>query len=680
MIFWRSSKACNWTLNNYLIYFTDSCSTRFPLTPEFDESGIRLEFGMADTERSAPFVEEGEHLFNAMAEENLVAVNDGAAETETQSGTTKKEHSSLNSVENFKYLTSKSVTESSSVSQVDDSADKETDSSLHTNVANNSNIEPFPLYFSTPQKSIDAEQVSGMFYQHEVNQNQNKELEYQNANLEGKLEALQKEYFEVLDQRKMLHSRLQIVEDRLKFELQKAKNDSEKDNITSEDAVNELEKVRSALESQVAELLQVHHEKETDLTDMQEKLAFSKKLCQNLQENVSYLENELADKDKVKSAMKLETEEVRKDLVAARKQNEELNKQQKQFTSDIVSLISVKERLEKQLSATQDARLKLQIELTDQEAILANQNKLIEQIKCERARTSRQLMETQQKAMEGKSEILQNLEKVEEEMLQRESAMKQLEVEKEQTEKLLAVEVDRLQKENKKLQKLASSSLELENELKALKIDIEAKEASLKNIECDKELLEEQLKEAQQVNTSNKYQMISLNAKHQNLEKNLEITNTSLKSKEEEIKTLGKEKEELERSLKLANEEKIAFDNAVQALKLDLGKVDRRFKLMQRELVGKNTELEKVQGLEKSFKRDLDALKHNLDKQESISNELREELKRKDETMVQVLSEKRNQEVAVSSIKNKLASLEKETKAMEREKRPLQQQLLSMRR
>ena len=531
-----------------------------------------------------------------------------------------------------------------------------------------------PLYSSTPAKPEKIEDVTVIPNLQEMDRN--KQLQYEKANLEGRLETLQKEYSEILDQRKILQSKLQTMEGRLKCELEKS-NNTESDNGTSEDAMNELEKVRAALESQVMELLKAHHEKETDLTKMHNKLAFSNQLCQKLQEKISNLEAGLADKEQVITALRLEMEGIRRDLAEAQKRNDKFTKQQAQLTSDVASLIKAKEWFQKQLSATQDARLKLQMELSDYETTVANQNKIIEQTKCDKARTSRMLMETQQRAMEGKSEILQNLEKVEEEMLQREAAFKQIQADNEQTEKLLAVEVDHLRKENEKLQKLSTSSLRLENELETLKTDIVQKETTIQKLESEKDVLSENLREARQVNASDKYQIISLKVRFQELEKNLGEANKSLKSNEEYNQKLVDEKQELEQSLKIANEEKIAFDSAVQTLKIDLGKVDRRFKLMQRELAAKKSELEQVQGQNEAFIRDLDVLRTNLDRQEGISNDLRDELKEKDAMIVKLQSEKRHLEAEIASFKDKVASLEHGTKAMERERRSLQQQLSS---
>ena len=330
------------------------------------------------------------------------------------------------------------------------------------------------------------------------------------------------------------------------------------------------------------------------------------------------------------SALQTEMDSLRKLLDQAKDQNEQFKKENTALNADIVSLVEAKEWLQKQLKVAGEARMKMQLEASELESALAAKNQLIEQLRCDGARSVQQLTEMQQNALIEKAQILKQMEQVEDDISQQNLVFKELEVDKQRMERTLGERVESLTNENKKLLKLMSSAVEIKKELDAAKQDVVLKEALLDTIVKEKDEIKEQLKLARESTEEYKRHLSELETKFSETKQELKVVQDDIGEKESYIEKLHEEKRILQENLEVANEERAACDNAIQTLRLDLEKVDRRFKLMKRELTAKTSQLEETTRQKAGFVGELRALREGFENQVSLSRAVKEELVQKE--------------------------------------------------
>lgn len=499
------------------------------------------------------------------------------------------------------------------------------------------------------------------------------DLELQRASLEGKLESLQEEFGNVLEDRKSLQIRLQAVEVRLKEELQKAQET--KPTVVS--LVDELRQNKSDLESQLVKLQSVYEEKRDGLSEALERLKTASVTIQKLKHKVSLLEGEICQREETVSALQTEMDSLRKLLDQAKDQNEQFKKENTALNADIVSLVEAKEWLQKQLKVAGEARMKMQLEASELESALAAKNQLIEQLRCDGARSVQQLTEMQQNALMEKAQILKQMEQVEDDISQQNLVFKELEVDKQRMERTLGERVESLTNENKKLLKLMSSAVEIKKELDAAKQDVVLKEALLDTIVKEKDEIKEQLKLARESTEEYKRHLSELETKFSETKQELKVVQDDIGEKESYIEKLHEEKRILQENLEVANEERAACDNAIQTLRLDLEKVDRRFKLMKRELTAKTSQLEETTRQKDGFVGELRALREGFENQVSLSRAVKEELVQKEKLIEEFKGVKDALEKEIDSLTRQLEYSQDEIARMDKERNQIQEQLQS---
>lgn len=497
------------------------------------------------------------------------------------------------------------------------------------------------------------------------------DLALQRACLEGKLESLQEEFASVLEDRKSLQIRLQTVETRLKEELLKAQETKP----TAVLLVEELRQNKYELENQLINLQSAYEEKNGSLGEALQQLKTSSATIQNLKQKLSLVEGEICQREETMRSLQVEMESLRKLLEEAQEQNEEFQRENIALNAEIARLVDTKELLQKQLGFAQEARTKLQLEASEFESRLAGKNHLIEQLRCENARSSQQLTEFQQSSLVEKEQILKHMEQVEESITQQNLAFKEMEIGKQTIEKTLGAKVESLSNENRKLLKLMSSAVEIEKELDAAKQDVVLKEALLQNIVKEKEEIKEQLKLARESTDEYKRSLRELESRFDDTKRELKIAQDDLGEKECYIEKLEEEKKILAENLDIANKERLACDNAIHTLKLDLEKVDRRFKLMKRDLTAKKSQLEETTRQKDAFVSELRALREGLENQVALGCAVKEELAQKEKLIEEFQEVKDALEKEIANLTQQLEHSQGEIARVEKERGELQEQL-----
>ena len=499
------------------------------------------------------------------------------------------------------------------------------------------------------------------------------DFELQRAGLEGKLESLQEEFANVLEERKRLQLRLQALEARLKEEVQKTRETKP----TAVTLVDELRKNKAELENQLMKLQSAYEEKSDGLTVALERLKTAAGTIQSLRQKVLVLEEEICQREKTVTVLQAEMDSLRKLLEQAKDQNEQFNNENKALNSEIASLVEGKEWLQKQLSVAGEARTKMQLEASELESTMAAKNQLIEQLRCDSARSAQQLSELQQSSLAEKSNILKHMEQVEDSVNQQNLAFKEMEIDKQRMERTLRERVESLTSENKRLLKLISSAGEIEKELDAAKKDVVLKEALLDAITKEKDEIREQLKLARDSTEEFKRNINELESKFNEIKQELKTAQKDISEKEKYIEKLNEEKRILKENLEVANQERAACDNAIQTLRLDLEKVDRRFKLMKRELTAKKCQLEETTRQKDSFMGELRALREGLENQVSLNGAIKEQLAQKEKLIEEFQEMKVALEKEIGSLNRQIESAQDELTRMDHERNEIQEKLQS---
>ena len=497
------------------------------------------------------------------------------------------------------------------------------------------------------------------------------DLALQRASLEGKLESLQEEFASVLEDRKSLQIRLQAVETRLREEVQKTRETKP----AAVSLVEELKRNKLELENQLVKLQSAYEEKHGSLNEVLEQLKTSSVTIQNLKRKLSLVEGEIYQREEMVGSLQTEMDSLKKLLDRAKEQNEDFRRENMALNADIARLGDAKEWLQKQLEFAQEARTKMQLEANESGSIIAAKNQLIEQLRCEGARSSQRLTELQQSSLVEKAQILKHMEQVEEDVIQQNLALKEVEIEKQKVENTLGAKVDSLTNENKKLLKLMSSAVEIEKELDAAKEDVVLKEALLETIIKEKEEIKEQLKLARESTEEYKRNLHELESKFAETKQDLKVAQDDIGEKEGFIEKLQEEKRILKENLDVANKERETCDNAIHTLKLDLEKVDRRFKLMKRELTAKTSQLEETTRQKDVFVGELRALREGLENQVTMACTLKEELAQKEKLVGEFQEVKDALEKEIASLTQKLEYSQGEIARVDKERSGIQEQL-----
>ncbi|KAJ7387201.1 spermatogenesis [Desmophyllum pertusum] len=241
------------------------------------------------------------------------------------------------------------------------------------------------------EKRADLEAADGVSQKLKSFATENcQDLALQRASLEGK-----EEFASVLEDRKSLQIRLQAVETRLREEVLKARETKP----TAVSLVDELRRNKRELESQLLKLQNAYDEKHGNLHEALEQLKKSSVAIKNLKRKLSLVEGEICQREETVSALQTEMDSLKRLLDEAKEQNEEFKKENMALNADIARLVDAKEWLQKHLGFAQDARTKLQLEASEFESTFAAKNLLIEQLRCEGARSSQQLTELQQSSL-----------------------------------------------------------------------------------------------------------------------------------------------------------------------------------------------------------------------------------------------------------------------------------------
>ncbi|XP_048581882.1 golgin subfamily A member 3-like isoform X2 [Nematostella vectensis] len=647
-------------------------------TPTFDDSGVHLEFVTSDQEMSDSEPDGVGHVASVSRGEDRInqSVTIDKEVGRTICSDNPKSPIGLENENGFQFQEQQLPTKTD---------DKQPSTQASSEMVNPSHVSV--SFFGSPvdgksydvttqgesQGSLAVLQGLGSVYSADDSNgdSQHRQLIFERANLEGKLEALTGEYNSILAERKELHAQLRTLQARLQETVANAR--------ITESCIDEVKDTNDSrndfLHEEIAELQESLNAKELRLNEAQERLKFSTTNVQRLEETIANYESGMRTKDVNITELETQLGNMRKSLEQSRQHQQRFVQGEQELNADVSSLLNAKAWYQRQLEIAKESRVKLQLEVSEYESTIASQNKMVEQLKCENARTSKQLLETQQRTLEEKTRILKHLENVEEDMMRHEAAFKQFQLEKQSVERGLCGKIEEMRAENEHLRSLSGSTKDLETEIEALRRDTCLKEAEVADLQSEKDEVLKQLKVARGVNEINNKKLSALEQKL--LSKNEELRGMEDKGQISagEIKRLQSEKRELEMQLKEAEDERTAFDGAVQMLKLELEKVERRFKFMKRELLTKTQQLEEVSEQKNNLLHEMGVVRTEIADHVTILEDLRITLQERNGTIEGLKADRLRLEEELRALSDRLRCAQTSCAVAEQERSELHEQL-----
>ena len=312
------------------------------------------------------------------------------------------------------------------------------------------------------------------------------------ANLEGRLETLAAETDTALQQRAEMQTQVASLQAQINAQSSVADTSQQQLSAMTNDLIaaqqNEVQ-----LEQAVATLQNSLESKEEDFDNLHRYLEASAATSHRLTVRMEEIREAMGSKEATISALKEKIAAVQKGAEKAHQERTQYLAELKTLQGDVQSLVSAKEWFEEQLQAAQEARSKLQKELTETQSQSKKQGATVETLKADKAQLQHRLSETQQQAWKEKELIAKHLETIEADFLAREAAFHDLQKEKAAVQEAVASRMDQMNEERSKLSNLIASCVELERQLDRTQKELADKQANVVNLEAEKKELVKRL-------------------------------------------------------------------------------------------------------------------------------------------------------------------------------------------
>ncbi|KAJ8312435.1 hypothetical protein KUTeg_009808 [Tegillarca granosa] len=537
--------------------------------------------------------------------------------------------------------------------------------------------QPGPLFQKSLRHSTPkAKDVTSMQkVESNVSNEKLEEILREKAKLEGQLEMLSQEAQVTLQERAELQA--QVASLKLKLKSPKGHgNNQEKETLKVN--LEKMQRARSLLEQSMASAHKILDEKSSELKMMQEELNMSQDSADKLQLQLKELKDEMRAKEMTVQALKNKIAELYVEVQNVMQQKMESDTEARSARNELNSLVNAKNWYQHQLKIAQEARSKLQHELTVVQAQAAAQGGVVERLKTQNTQLQQQLKETQHKAIREKEMLAKHLETIQIDMLDREAAFQEIQRERTFLEDTFNNKLQFEENEKSRIEILMQMSSDLENQLEKAHSDLKKKQTQIITLENDQIELTKKLALSQENIVERDNTIGELQEKLLEVEVHLKAFQTGLETKESEIWKLKEEKAATEISLKSALEEKASVDKALENLKADMGKVERSFRHMKQELTGKATELENLRSEKLKAQEKLEELTIQMEK-ERRNIELSQQDSGGKENLIQELqSQKRLLEQEVMLLKDDIVRLEDSYGESVREKENLSLEFVNM--
>ncbi|XP_064652848.1 golgin subfamily A member 3-like isoform X2 [Lineus longissimus] len=512
--------------------------------------------------------------------------------------------------------------------------------------------------------------VSGGFLNRKPAKERNGELDRvlrEKAHLEGQIEMLKLEASSAVRERAELQAQLGALKSQLKNQLTGSSGAFKDRDILLGD-IRTLKQRRDELEHNISQIKKSLDEKNTENQTLSADLDLSKSANDKLQEKIVELRGEIQMRETVIQELKTKILDINQDLQSVRQEKRQSENEIRSIQNEIGALTKTKDWYQQQLKAAQEARAQLQKELSKNQLSIMEQANQIERLKSEGSQVKLQLSETQQKALQEKELLFDNLERIQADMLEREATMHQMENQERDVEETLQQRIQRVEEEKYKLAHLVSTTGDLEQELLKTRHELEQKESQVGLLEQEHTEMLKKLTLSQEMIAQGQKDYETLEIKFVEAESRLREFKSTFSDKDQEILTLKDQKAALEVALSAANEEKRSIDEALSMLRQDMGRVESTFRDMKQEMNKKALQLEKVEKEKGNLTSELDQTREDLKLQQKSFDEFNSSISDRFVMVNELQEEKQRLETETESLKRELQTLNESLQSLSQEK------------
>jgi len=401
------------------------------------------------------------------------------------------------------------------------------------------------------------------------------------AGLEGRLEVLERENSEMLQQQAELKQRAAVAEQQIKTFMSTSQALNADRSAMAVD-LETLRQNRARLEAVIMDAHKLLEDKDQELRTLERDLELARLAGEKHLEKVADIRRDATSRDATVRDLKAKITELYVQSQTSDQSRQVLEGELAAVRADIAALMEAKEWYANQLQATQKDRTRLQQEAAAARAETINTNVASERLRAENARIKRNLTEVGQRMLTEKQTLARHLEEIEADMLAREAA--------------LTVQ-QRQVKESSDHQASVSSSHDETEELSNLKAELQRNSERIETVQRENMELSRRLALSQQCVIDRDNTVKSLEHDRETAELRAEAAEQDAALRAASIEQLKSERSELQLQLESASKERLVIDQSLHTLRRDTAILETGFRRMQQDLAAKTAEVEKLSSL-----------------------------------------------------------------------------------
>uniref|UniRef100_A0AAY4BY08 Golgin A3 n=1 Tax=Denticeps clupeoides TaxID=299321 RepID=A0AAY4BY08_9TELE len=492
--------------------------------------------------------------------------------------------------------------------------------------------------------------------------------------LEGQLESLSSEANQALKEKTELQAQLATVNAQLQAQVQQTQTSQEKQSsLTAE--VSTLRQNCSQLERAMVELQGNLETKNASLASLGNDLQLAEEQYQRLMGKVEEMQQAVLSRDTTVEHLRQQMGGLQSHLQQVQLERSALQSKLKTSQAEIDSLQQLRQWYQQQLGLAQEARVRLQSEMVNMQTGQMTQIGVLENLKLENVTLSHQLTETKHRSIKEKERIAVQLETIEVDMLTQEATIKQIQDAKTMVEEDLQHKLDEFESEREQLLKLANMATSLERELEQVKLTLSQKDAQLEALQQEHLELMKQLTSTQESLHAKELSFNQLEARYLELEAQLAELQTEATSKDDAIHFLQNEKILLEVALQAARADKNQIDEGTQKLGEEVLVAADVLDELRQEVQVKTSQIESLQQENSTLKKQAQKLKEQFTQQKVMVEAYRRDASSKDQLISELKASKKRLVSEVRDLKQELLKVDGEKKGMEQEQARLHKEV-----
>ena len=401
------------------------------------------------------------------------------------------------------------------------------------------------------------------------------------AGLEGRLEVLERENTEMLQQQSELKQRAAMAEQQVKTFMSTSQALSADRSAMAVD-LETLRQNRTRLEVVIVDAHKLLEEKEADVRTLERDLELARLAGEKHLEKVADVRREITSRDATVRDLKAKITELYVQSQTSDQSCQVLEGELAAIRADVAALMEAKDWYANQLRATQKDRSRLQQETAAARAETITANVASERLRAENVRVKRNLAEVEQRVLTEKQTLARHLEEIEADMLAREAA--------------LTVQL-RQATESSDRQTSEPPSHDESEELSHLKAELRRSSERAEAVDRENLELSRRLALAQQCVIDRDEMVKSLERDRESAEVRAETAEQDAALRAADVQRLESERSELQLQLESAGKERMVIDQSLQTLRRDTAVLETSFRRMQQDLAAKTAEVEKLSSL-----------------------------------------------------------------------------------